>query len=87
MIIAIIVQLSSDDFEQSILGLGFNSDVISALVAIHQSNHDDIRAYLQQTTMGLPAYQDLEWRLDVQVENGRLCVCVFLGGRGRVWIV
>lgn len=53
------------DFLDSIVTLGFDEELNKELLSLYQENSVEIRCVLQEMSMDLPHYHDLEWRLEV----------------------
>ncbi|XP_026202254.1 COMM domain-containing protein 2 isoform X2 [Anabas testudineus] len=57
--------ISGVDFLDSVLILGFGDELNQILL----QHHNEIRTILSQLPSNLPAYNNLEWRLDVQLAS------------------
>lgn len=66
-------QISEVDFQDSVLVLGFSEELNKVLLQLYLENRKEIRQILSELAPCLPHYQNLEWRLDVQV-----CFCLSL---------
>ncbi|MEQ2289752.1 COMM domain-containing protein 2, partial [Ameca splendens] len=61
--------ISEVDFMDSVLALGFGEALIQSLLQLYLQHKHQIRSILSQLTYHQPAYHNLEWRLDVQVNT------------------
>ncbi|XP_044054948.1 COMM domain-containing protein 2 [Siniperca chuatsi] len=61
--------LSEVDFLDSVLVLGFGEELNQILLQLYLEHHSQIRSILNQLPSNLPAYHNLEWRLDVQLAS------------------
>ncbi|XP_022623678.1 COMM domain-containing protein 2 [Seriola dumerili] len=61
--------ISEVDFLDSVLALGFGDELNQMLLQLYLQHHSQIRSILSQLPSNLPAYQNLEWRLDVQLAS------------------
>ncbi|XP_051259364.1 COMM domain-containing protein 2 [Dicentrarchus labrax] len=61
--------ISEVDFLDSVLVLGFGLELNQILLQIYLQHHSQIRSILSQLPPSLPAYHNLEWRLDVQLAS------------------
>uniref|UniRef100_A0A3P8X107 COMM domain containing 2 n=1 Tax=Cynoglossus semilaevis TaxID=244447 RepID=A0A3P8X107_CYNSE len=68
--------VSDVDFQDSVLTLGFSEELNQILVQLYLQHRTQIRSILSQLPPTLPAYHNLEWRLDVQV-CVKLCFVFF----------
>uniref|UniRef100_A0A3Q3WGG3 Uncharacterized protein n=1 Tax=Mola mola TaxID=94237 RepID=A0A3Q3WGG3_MOLML len=59
--------ISEVDFLDSVLVLGFDEELNQILLKLYQQHQSQIRSVLNQLPSNLPAFHNLEWRLDVQV--------------------
>ncbi|XP_034564735.1 COMM domain-containing protein 2 [Notolabrus celidotus] len=59
--------ISEVDFLDSVLVLGFGEELNQLLLQLYLQHHSQIRSVLSQLPTNVPAYQNLEWRLDVQL--------------------
>ncbi|XP_062250995.1 COMM domain-containing protein 2 [Platichthys flesus] len=57
------------DFLDSVLDLGFGDELHQILVQLYLQHQRPIRSILSQLPSTLPAYHNLEWRLDVQLAS------------------
>ena len=49
--------------------LGFSEEMRQALLELYLSRRREIREILNEMSMDLPHYHNLEWRFDVEVRN------------------
>ncbi|XP_028260649.1 COMM domain-containing protein 2 [Parambassis ranga] len=83
--------VSEVDFINSVLVLGFGEEVNQILLQLYMQHHSQIRSILSQLHSNLPAYHNLEWRLDVQLASRSvhqqvipmLTVCLLLTSGGE----
>ncbi|XP_070688708.1 COMM domain-containing protein 2 [Pempheris klunzingeri] len=61
--------ISEVDFLDSVLVLGFGEELNQILLQLYLQHHSQIRSTLGQLPPNLPAYHNLEWRLDVQLAS------------------
>ncbi|XP_031167685.1 COMM domain-containing protein 2 [Sander lucioperca] len=61
--------ISEVDFLDSVLVLGFGEELNQILLQLYLQHHAQIRSILSQLPSNLPAYHNLEWRLDVQLAS------------------
>ncbi|XP_037326098.1 COMM domain-containing protein 2 [Pungitius pungitius] len=61
--------ISKVDFLDSVLVLGFGEELNQILLQLYLQNHSEIRSILSELPSNLPAYHNLEWRLDVQLAS------------------
>ncbi|XP_077963651.1 COMM domain-containing protein 2 isoform X2 [Gasterosteus aculeatus] len=61
--------ISKVDFLDSVLVLGFGEELNQILLQLYLQHHSEIRSILSQLPSNLPAYHNLEWRLDVQLAS------------------
>ncbi|RUS79716.1 hypothetical protein EGW08_012524 [Elysia chlorotica] len=64
--------LSEIDFQDSVMTLGFSEETRATLLALYLDNQREIRDILQEMSMDLPHYRDLEWRFDMQLSSRSL---------------
>lgn len=64
--------VSEVDFQDSLLMIGFSEDLIATLLRLYLENRDEIRSILNELTLALPQYNNLEWRFDAQVASRAL---------------
>ncbi|KAH9508725.1 COMM domain-containing protein 2 [Bulinus truncatus] len=64
--------LNEIDFQDSIMALGFNEETRAALLEIYLENRKEIRDILNEMSLDLPHYHNLEWRFDVQLASRSL---------------
>lgn len=60
------------DFQDSLLMVGFSEELTNTLLRLYLENRDEIRSVLNELSLGLPHYDNLEWRFDVQVASRAL---------------
>ncbi|XP_015921069.2 COMM domain-containing protein 2 [Parasteatoda tepidariorum] len=60
------------EFRDSILVLGFSSEIQEELTKCYLENNESIRSHLYGLDFGIPQYHDLEWRLDIQIASRSL---------------
>ncbi|KAK2815972.1 hypothetical protein Q5P01_026439 [Channa striata] len=61
--------ISEVDFQDSVLVLGFSDELNQILLQLYLQHHTQIRSILSQLPSNLPAFHNLEWRLDVQLAS------------------
>ncbi|XP_041647735.1 COMM domain-containing protein 2 [Cheilinus undulatus] len=61
--------ISEVDFLDSVLVLGFGEELNQLLLKLYLQHHSQIRSVLSQLPTSVPAYHNLEWRLDVQLAS------------------
>ncbi|XP_041349008.1 COMM domain-containing protein 2-like [Gigantopelta aegis] len=66
------LMLNEVDFQDSILTLGFEESVRAALLEMYLENRTEIRTILNEMSMDLPHYHNLEWRFDIQLASRSL---------------
>ncbi|XP_075997744.1 COMM domain-containing protein 2 [Genypterus blacodes] len=64
--------ISEVDFLDSVLVLGFGEELNQALLQLYLLQRSQIRNTLSLLPSNLPAYNNLEWRLDVQLASRSL---------------
>ncbi|XP_013872886.1 COMM domain-containing protein 2 [Austrofundulus limnaeus] len=64
--------ISDVDFLDSVLVLGLSEELNRFLLQLYRDHHSQIRTILNQLVCSQPAYQNLEWRLDVQLASRSL---------------
>ncbi|XP_061680153.1 COMM domain-containing protein 2 isoform X2 [Syngnathoides biaculeatus] len=64
--------LSEVDFVDSLLTLEFGDEHNQSLLQMYLQHRSEIRAILSLVPPSLPAYHNLEWRLDVQLASRAL---------------
>ncbi|KAK3749340.1 hypothetical protein RRG08_056220 [Elysia crispata] len=64
--------LSDIDFQDSVMTLGCSEETRATLLALYLENQREIRDILQEMSMDLPHYRDLEWRFDMQLSSRSL---------------
>ena len=62
-------QISEIDFQDSIMTLGFSEEMRQALLDLYLAQRREIRDILNEMSMDLPHYHNLEWRFDVEVRE------------------
>ena len=65
----ILSQLSDIDFQDSVMTLGFSEETRATLLGLYTENQREVRDILQEMSMDLPHYRDLQWRFDMQVRT------------------
>eukprot|EP00048_Salpingoeca_helianthica_P016636 m.233395 g.233395 ORF g.233395 m.233395 type:complete len:163 (+) comp19124_c0_seq1:126-614(+) len=66
------LQVSEMDFHDSMMTVGFPEDLIQLLQSVYVANIVRMRAFLSKISMGVPSYENLQWRLDVQIASRTL---------------
>ncbi|XP_053564970.1 COMM domain-containing protein 2 [Bombina bombina] len=66
------LMISDVDFQDSVLVLGFPEELNKILLQLYLDNRKEIRRILSELEPALPHYQNLEWRLDVQLASRSL---------------
>ncbi|XP_030229093.1 COMM domain-containing protein 2 isoform X3 [Gadus morhua] len=61
------LMITDIDFKDSVMVLGFSTELNEILLQLYVENQTTIRSTLTQLAPSLPSYHNLEWRLDVQV--------------------
>ncbi|XP_057697625.1 COMM domain-containing protein 2 isoform X2 [Corythoichthys intestinalis] len=64
--------LSEADFVDSVLSLEFGDELNQNLLQMYQQHGSEIRSILSLLPRNLPAYHNLQWRLDVQLASRSL---------------
>lgn len=64
--------LSEVDFLDSVLVLGFSNELVNDLLKLYLQHCSHVRIVLSRLTLNLPAYHNLEWRLDVHMASRSL---------------
>ncbi|XP_037105469.1 COMM domain-containing protein 2 [Syngnathus acus] len=64
--------LSEVDFVDSLLSLEFGDELNCSLLQMYQQHRSEIRSILSLAPSTLPAYHNLEWRLNVQLASRSL---------------
>ncbi|CAL1533168.1 unnamed protein product [Lymnaea stagnalis] len=64
--------LNEIDFQDSIMTLGFGDETRSSLLALYLEHRREIRDILNEMSLDLPHYHNLEWRFDVQLASRSL---------------
>lgn len=65
-------KLSSEDFRDSVIALGFSEDKETVLSRIYEVKRDEISEAFANIGFKLPEYYDMEWRFEVQVASRSL---------------
>lgn len=65
-------KLSSEDFRDSVVALGFVEDKEAILSKLYEVKKDEISDALSDIGFKLPEYHDLEWRCEVQIASRSL---------------
>nr|CAD7443694.1 unnamed protein product [Timema bartmani] len=71
-ILCVTVQLDEQDFQDSVLALGFNEQQQQTLSTFYHSKKEEIQSALLRPTLDIPHYQDLDWRVDIQLASRAL---------------
>ncbi|XP_029906241.1 COMM domain-containing protein 2 [Myripristis murdjan] len=66
------LMISEVDFRDSVLVLGFNEELNDVLLQLYMQHRSQIRSILSLLPAQMPAYRNLEWRLDVQLASRSL---------------
>ncbi|KAM4694137.1 COMM domain-containing protein 2 [Discoglossus pictus] len=66
------LMISDIDFQDSVLVLGFPEELNKVLLQFYLDNRKEIRRILSELEPALPHYQNMEWRLDVQLASRSL---------------
>ncbi|XP_030229092.1 COMM domain-containing protein 2 isoform X2 [Gadus morhua] len=61
------LMITDIDFKDSVMVLGFSTELNEILLQLYVENQTTIRSTLTQLAPSLPSYHNLEWRLDVQL--------------------
>ncbi|KAM7388797.1 hypothetical protein PAMP_024944 [Pampus punctatissimus] len=61
--------ISEVDFLDSVLVLGFVEELNQILLQLYLQHHSQIRSVLSLLSSDMPAYHNVEWRLDVQLAS------------------
>ncbi|XP_061538785.1 COMM domain-containing protein 2 isoform X2 [Phycodurus eques] len=64
--------LSEVDFVDSVLSLEFGDELNQSLLQLYMQHRGEIRGILSLVPSSMPAYHNLEWRLDVQLASRSL---------------
>nr|CAD7259576.1 unnamed protein product [Timema shepardi] len=59
-------KLDEQDFQDSVLALGFSEQQQQTLSTFYHSKKEEIQSALLRPTLDIPHYQDLDWRVDIQ---------------------
>ncbi|CAK9807518.1 COMM domain-containing protein 2 [Anthophora quadrimaculata] len=65
-------KLSSEDFRDSVISLGFSEQQEVILSKLYNVKKDEISDTLKNVGFKLPEYHDMEWRFEVQVASRTL---------------
>lgn len=65
-------KLSTKDFRDSVIALGFSEDQEVILGEFYSSKRDEILGVLPNIGFKLPEYHDMEWRFEVQLASRSL---------------
>ncbi|XP_078033320.1 COMM domain-containing protein 2-like [Augochlora pura] len=65
-------KLSSEDFRDSVIALGFSEDQEAILSKLYNVKRDEITSILANIGFKLPEYHDMEWRFEVQLASRSL---------------
>ncbi|XP_060568246.1 COMM domain-containing protein 2-like [Ruditapes philippinarum] len=66
------LMISEIDFQDSIMTLGFSEQIQQALLQLYLQHRKEVRAILNEMSMDLPHYHNLEWRFDVELASRSL---------------
>eukprot|EP01118_Nematostelium_gracile_P004533 TRINITY_DN15307_c0_g1_i1.p1 TRINITY_DN15307_c0_g1~~TRINITY_DN15307_c0_g1_i1.p1 ORF type:complete len:128 (-),score=36.28 TRINITY_DN15307_c0_g1_i1:20-403(-) len=68
------MSLSGQEFSNSLAvsGVAFSEDLIADLKELYEANKSNIRLVQKEITYDLPQFQNVDWRLDVQVASRNL---------------
>lgn len=66
------LSLSEIDFRDSLMILDLPEELRKELLDIYLQNRKEVRAILSESSVHLPEYRDLEWRIDVQLASRAL---------------
>lgn len=66
------LMISEIDFQDSIMTLGFSEEIRQALLELYLQHRKDVRSILNEMSMDLPHYHNLEWRFDVELASRSL---------------
>lgn len=64
--------ISEIDFQDSIMTLGFTEERRQTLLQMYLQHRKEIREILNEMSMDLPHYHNLEWRFDVELASRSL---------------
>ncbi|KAG5328013.1 OPSD protein, partial [Acromyrmex charruanus] len=65
-------KLSTEDFRDSIVALGFTEDKEAILSKLYSIKKDEVSDALEEIGFKLPRYHDMEWRFEVQTASRSL---------------
>ncbi|XP_076650570.1 COMM domain-containing protein 2-like isoform X2 [Halictus rubicundus] len=65
-------KLSTEDFRDSVIALGFSEDQEAILSKLYNVKRDEILGVLTSIGFKLPEYHDMEWRFEVQLASRSL---------------
>nr|CAD7396814.1 unnamed protein product [Timema cristinae] len=65
-------KLDEQDFQDSVLALGFSEQQQQTLSTFYHSKKEEIQSALLRPTLDIPHYQDLDWRVDIQLASRAL---------------
>ncbi|XP_076631956.1 COMM domain-containing protein 2-like [Colletes latitarsis] len=65
-------KLSSEDFRDSVIALGFSEDQETILSKLYNTKKDEISNILATIGFKFPEYHDMEWRFEVQLASRSL---------------
>jgi len=66
------LNIGETSFAASLLDLNFSIELNEQLYGLYNENSKEIRKILTQLSLDLPHYQNLDWRLDVQLASRSL---------------
>lgn len=66
------LEINEVDFKDSVLAVGLSQELNDCLLEFYLDNRDEIRGILDDMSLVLPHYDDLEWRFDVQLASRSL---------------
>ncbi|CAG5116756.1 unnamed protein product [Candidula unifasciata] len=64
--------LNEVDFQDSLMTLGFSEETRSTLLELYLEHRREVRQILDDMSLDLPHYHNLEWRFDVQLASRSL---------------
>nr|CAD7204405.1 unnamed protein product [Timema douglasi] len=65
-------KLDEQDFQDSVLALGFSEQQQQTLSTFYHSKKEEIQSALLRPTLDIPHYKDLDWRVDIQLGSRAL---------------
>ncbi|XP_011647303.1 COMM domain-containing protein 2, partial [Pogonomyrmex barbatus] len=65
-------KLSAEDFQDSMIALGFTEDQEAILSKLYSVKKDEVSDALEEIGFKLPKYHDMEWRFEVQTASRSL---------------